>query len=110
MSDGTSRGVRIADLLKTIVARGASDIHLQAGAPPHMRVDGELQPYEAVPPLSPEQAEQIALAMMSDSQRQLFRHWQEVDCAFTVPISARFRCNVLWHRGFVGLVMRVIRD
>ncbi|HLV11047.1 MAG TPA: PilT/PilU family type 4a pilus ATPase [Trueperaceae bacterium] len=110
MSDGTSRGVRIADLLKTIVARGASDIHLQAGAPPHMRVDGELQPYEGVPPLTPEQTEQIALAMMSESQRDLFRHRHEVDFAFNIPNIARFRCNVLRQRGSVGIVMRVIRD
>ena len=110
MSDVTSRGVRIADLLKTIVARGASDIHLQAGAPPHMRVDGELQPYEGVPPLTPEQTEQIALAMMSESQRDLFRHRHEVDFAFNIPNIARFRCNVLRQRGSVGIVMRVIRD
>ncbi len=110
MSDAASRGVRIADLLKTIVARGASDIHLQAGAPPHMRVDGELQPYEGVPPLTPEQTEQIALAMMSENQRDLFRHRHEVDFAFNIPNIARFRCNVLRQRGSVGVVMRVIRD
>ena len=110
MSDAASRGVRIADLLKTIVARGASDIHLQAGAPPHMRVDGELLPYEGVPPLTPEQTEQIALAMMSESQRDLFRHRHEVDFAFNIPNIARFRCNVLRQRGSVGVVMRVIRD
>ncbi len=110
MSDAASRGVRIADLLKTIVARGASDIHLQAGAPPHMRVDGELQPYEGVPALTPEQTEQIALAMMSENQRDLFRHRHEVDFAFNIPNIARFRCNVLRQRGSVGVVMRVIRD
>ena len=110
MSDAPSRGVRIADLLKTMVARGASDIHLQAGAPPHMRVDGELQPYEGVPPLTPEQTEQIALAMMSETQRELFRHRHEIDFAFNIPNIARFRCNVLRQRGSVGIVMRVIRD
>jgi len=110
MSDAPSRGVRIADLLKSMVARGASDIHLQAGAPPHMRVDGELQPYEGVPPLTPEQTEQIALAMMSESQRDLFRHRHEIDFAFNIPNIARFRCNVLKQRGSVGIVMRVIRD
>ncbi len=110
MSDAPSRGVRIADLLKTMVARGASDIHLQAGAPPHTRIDGELQPYEGVPPLTPEQTEQIALAMMTESQRDLFRHRHEIDFAFNIPNIARFRCNVLRQRGSVGIVMRVIRD
>ncbi len=110
MTDAASRGVRIADLLKTMVARGASDIHLQAGAPPHLRLDGELQPYEGVPPLTPEQTEQIALAMMTENQRDLFRHRHEVDFAFNIPNIARFRCNVLRQRGSVGVVMRVIRD
>ena len=104
------RGVRIADILRSMVAKGASDIHLQAGAPPHMRVDGELVPFEGVPTLTPEQTEQIALAMMSESQRELFRHRHELDFAFTIPNVARFRCNVLRQRGSAGIVMRVIRD
>src|SRR5690606_34878977 len=110
MSDTAGRGVRIADLLRTMVSKGASDIHLQAGAPPHMRVDGELYPYESVPTLSPEQTEQIALAMMSESQRDLFRHRHEVDFAFNIPNVARFRCKLLRQRGSVGVVMRVFRD
>ena len=111
MSDANgSRGIRIADVLRSIVQKGATDIHLQAGAPPHMRIDGELYPFEGVPTLTPEQTEQIALAMMSESQRELFRHRHEVDFAFTIPNIARFRCNVLRQRGSVGVVMRVIRD
>lgn len=111
MSDAAGgRGIRIADVLRNIVAKGASDIHLQAGAPPYMRVDGELHPFEGVPTLTPEQTEQIALAMMSESQREVFRHRHEVDFAFTIPNIARFRCNVLRQRGSVGVVMRVIRD
>jgi len=102
--------VRIADVLRSMVSKGASDIHLQAGAPPYMRVDGELVPFEGVPTLTPEQTEQIALAMMSESQRELFRHRHEIDFAFTIPNVARFRCNVLKQRGSVGVVMRVIRD
>ena len=107
---GAGRGMRIADLLRTMVAKGASDVHLQAGAPPHMRIDGELMPFEGVPTLTPEQTEQIALAMMSENQRDLFRHRHEVDFAFTIPNVARFRCNVLRQRGSIGVVMRVIGD
>lgn len=110
MSDSARGGVRIADLLRTMVGKGASDIHLQAGAPPHIRVDGDLRSFEGVPVLTPEQTEQIALAMMSESQRDMFRHRHELDFAFTIPNVARFRCNVLRQRGSVGIVMRVIRD
>jgi twitching motility protein PilT len=100
----------MADLLKGMVARGASVIHLQAGAAPHLRLDGELVAYEGVPMLTPEQTEQIALAMMTEGQRELFRHRHELDFAFTIPSVARFRCNVFRQRGSVGMVMRVVAD
>jgi twitching motility protein PilT len=111
MSDGgPARGMRMADLLKSMVARGASDIHIQAGSAPHMRIDGDLVQYEGVPALVPEQTEQIAVAMMTDGQRETFRHRHELDFAFTIPAVARFRCNVFRQRGSVGVVMRVIAD
>jgi len=100
----------MADLLKSMVARGASDIHLQAGAPPHLRIDGALLPYEGIPTLTPDQTEQIATAMMTDVQRELFAHRHELDFAFTIPSVARFRCNVLRQRGSIGVVMRVVAD
>ncbi len=109
-ADASGRGMRIADLLRSMVSKGASDIHLQAGAAPHMRVDGDLVAFEGVPSLTPEQTEQISLAMMSESQREMFRHRHEVDFAFTIPNVARFRCNVMRQRGSVGVVMRVIGD
>jgi len=110
VSDTAARGLRMADLLKSMVARGASDIHLQAGAPPHLRLDGDLVAYEGVPALTPEQTEQIAMAMMTDSQRALFAHRHELDFAFTIPAVARFRCNLMRQRGSIGVVMRVVAD
>lgn len=109
-SQSPSRGLRIADLLREIVAQRASDIHLHAGAPPYMRIDGSLRPVDGVPHLSPAQTEQIALAMMSEPQRELFLHRHELDFAFTLPKVARFRCNVFRQRGSVGIVMRVVQD
>lgn len=105
-----SRGVRMADLLAKMVGRGASDVHLQAGAPPHVRIDGELVPWEDSPDLTPAQTEQIAMAMMTEGQRDAFRHRHELDFAFTIPEVARFRCNAYRQRGSVGVVMRVIGD
>jgi twitching motility protein PilT len=105
-----TRGVRMADLLAKMVARGASDVHLQAGAPPHIRIDGELLPWEDSPDLTPAQTEQIAMAMMTEGQREAFRHRHELDFAFTIPEVARFRCNAYRQRGSVGVVMRVIGD
>jgi twitching motility protein PilT len=100
----------MAELLGRMVGRGASDIHLQAGAPPHVRVDGELVAWEGSSTLTPAQTEQIALAMMTEGQREAFRHRHELDFAFTIPEVARFRCNAFRQRGSVGVVMRVIGD
>ena len=97
-------------MLKAMISRGASDVHLQAGAPPYMRLDGSLVPYDNMPELTPEQTEQIALAMMTEQQRELFSHRHELDFAFSIPDAARFRCNVFRQRGSVGVVMRVIGD
>lgn len=104
------QGLRIADLLRVMVASHASDVHLQAGSRPYMRVDGSLVPYESAPILTPHQTEQIAFAMMTESQRELFMHRHELDFGFVVPKIARFRCNVFSQRGSVGIVMRVIQD
>ena len=110
MNENSGRGVRIADMLRQMVAQRASDIHLQAGAAPHMRIDGSLVAFEGVPSLIPAQTEQIALAMKTESQRQLFMHRHELDFAFTIPNVARFRCNVFKQRSSVGIVMRVVQD
>jgi twitching motility protein PilT len=104
------RGLRMADLLKNMVARGASDIHIQAGSAQRMRIDGDLVVFEGVPPLTPDQTEQVAEAMMTEGQREVFRHRHELDFAFTVPAVARFRCNAFRQRGSVGVVIRVIGD
>ena len=104
------RGMRITDMLRRMVMQRASDIHLQANVPPHMRVDGALVPFDEVGALSPQQTEQIALAMMNEVQREQFAHRHELDFAFNIPDVARFRCNAFRQRGSVGVVMRVVGD
>jgi twitching motility protein PilT len=103
-------GLRIADMLRQMVAQRASDIHLQAGAPPYVRIDGSIRPFEGSPELTAAQTEQIALAMMTETQRDLFSHRHELDFAFNLPQVARFRCNVFRQRSAVGVVMRVVQD
>ena len=102
--------MKIADMLKDMVAQRASDIHLHAGTPPMMRVDGDLRPFEGAPDLTPQQTEGIALAMMSEAQRELFGNHRELDFAFTIPHVARFRCNAFRQRGSVGVVMRTVGE
>jgi twitching motility protein PilT len=110
MDNTAGQGMRVADMLRQMVALRASDIHLQAGAPPYMRIDGSLKPFDGMPLLKPEQTEVIANAMMTEAQRELFLHRLELDFAFTIPSVARFRCNVFRQRSSVGIVMRVVQD
>lgn len=110
VSSTPAKGMKIADMLKSMVHQHASDVHLHAGAPPYMRVDGNLLAFEGMPVLTPQQTEQIAFAMMSEAQRELFMHRHELDFGFTIPQVARFRCNVFRQRGSVGIVMRVVQD
>ena len=106
----SSESVSLTDLLARMVARGASDVHIHAGAAPHVRIDGALQPWEDTPKLTPDQTERIALGMMNETQRATFAHRHELDFAFTIPDVARFRCNAYRQRGSVGLAMRVVGD
>lgn len=97
-------------MLRRMVEQRASDIHLQAGAQPHMRVDGVLMPFPGMTKLRPEHTERIAAAIMSETQQQLFEHRHELDFAFTIPDVARFRCNAFRQRASVGIVMRIVQD
>jgi len=95
------------EMLSEMVRRRASDVHLQAGAPPMMRVDGKLIPFEDKP-LTPESTEAIAKALTTPEQWDRFLKERELDFAYTIPKIARFRCNLLRQRGSVGIVMRVV--
>ena len=97
------------EMLSEMVRERASDVHLQAGAPPMMRVDGKLIPFEEKP-LTPESTEAIAKALTTPEQWDRFLRDKELDFAYTIPKVARFRCNLLRQRGSVGIVMRVVPD
>ena len=97
----------VYEMLAEMVRRRASDVHLQAGAPPMMRVDGKLIPFEEKP-LTPEATEAIAKALTTPEQWDRFLKEKELDFAYTIPKIARFRCNLMRQRGSVGIVMRVV--
>ena len=100
----------VVKMIKAMVARHASDIHIHAASPPYMRIYGDLRPFENAPRLSAEQTMQIAQAMMTAQQFEMFQKDHELDFAFMIPKVARFRCNVFYQRGTVSIVMRVIDE
>jgi twitching motility protein PilT len=101
--------MNIDELLRLTVERGASDLHLKVANVPFLRVDGDLQP-TTYPPLSPEDTEAFALAVMSERKRGDFEATNEADIGYTLPGVGRFRINVFRQRGLVGLAVRRVRS
>jgi twitching motility protein PilT len=100
----------LRDILHTAVTHGASDVHIRAGAPPIIRVSGELWPLD-LPELSPEAAEQMVLdAMPGDDERHAFHVEHECDFALVSPGIGRFRVNAYRSRGSAAMVLRHVKE
>lgn len=98
----------VRSLLKVMVEREASDLYLTVDAPPIYRIHGSTQPADA-PPLTNEQLEALALALMRGPQRTEFEEKMEMNLALYYKELGRFRVNVFRQRGNVGLVFRHIK-
>ena len=97
----------IGELLAFGIRNGASDLHLSAGLPPMIRVDGELRRIEA-PALAHTAVLDLVCGVMNDAQRREYEERLEVDFSFEIPGLARFRVNAFnQHRG-AGAVFRTI--
>ncbi len=99
--------LHIDDLLKTAVARDASDIHIKAESPPLLRIYGELIPMD-LPPLSIDEAKRLSYMILSSKDREQFEQQWELDLGYDLPGLARFRVNLFVQRGMTGSVFRVI--
>jgi len=94
-------------LLKLMVDKSASDLHLRASDPPVLRIDGVLVRQD-LPPLTAEEIEEIFTSIARPEQRDAFFGDQELDFVYVVPELARFRVNALWQRGTISLAFRLI--
>lgn len=88
-------------LLTDMIARGASDLHLKAGQPPTLRVNGELE-RTALPPVSAEEMETLTAEMLTPEQLDTLRSRSDVDFSFGVRGKGRFRVNFCRQRGTVA--------
>lgn len=95
------------ELLRDLVAREASDLHLKAGQPPIMRVHGELHRTET-DPISAEDLYDLLVGILSDERKKRLHDFKEVDLSYYVEGCARFRVNIFWQRHKIGAVFRVI--
>jgi twitching motility protein PilT len=97
----------LADMIALMAERGASDLHLSVGAPPTLRVDGELERLD-LPPLMPQDTRELVYGILTEDQRKRLETDLEVDFSFGVPGSSRFRVNAYYQRGFAGAALRVV--
>ncbi len=93
-----------------LVEVAGSDLHLKAGGPAYVRVDGELTAVDTLPPLSPEDTEDFARRLMPPDRWEGFEQGNEVDFAYSLPDGARFRAAVFRRLGNVGLVLRRVES
>jgi twitching motility protein PilT len=97
----------IEDLMEEVVERKGSDIHISAGLPPYIRINGHLTPTDR-DPLTPEECQRLIFAMLNNNQRKTFEQNWELDCSYGVKGLARFRVNVYKDRGTVAACLRAL--
>jgi len=98
---------KLDELFKIMVEKGASDLHLAAGAPPFLRLHGEMIALE-FRPLTHEETQFLIFEILEEHHRKEFTDEHDLDCSYTVEGLGRFRCNVFMQRKGIGAVFRVI--
>ncbi len=97
----------IYDLLKMMVDKGASDLHITTGSPPQVRVRGQLYPLD-IPLMDPKSTRELLYSILTEAQKHKFEEEQELDLSFGIKGVARFRANIFVQRGALAGVFRMI--
>ena len=104
----TTGTVKIETLLEECVKRNASDLHIQYGLPPILRVDGALMPIAGTPILNEDMIRDIVFATMDEDQQKILLKDKEFDYSFAFGDVARFRVNAFHERGKLAAAFRLI--
>jgi twitching motility protein PilT len=99
---------RIEILLEEVVKKKASDLHLQVGLPPMLRVDGSLLAVNAADILTEETVEALIFAILDEDQKQILLKDKEFDFSFAFGDLGRFRVNAFHERGNLAAALRLI--
>jgi twitching motility protein PilT len=94
-------------LLKAMIEKGASDLHITTSSPPQLRIDGKLHPLK-MPPMTASETKQLCYSILTDAQKHRFEETNELDLSFGVRGLSRFRANVFMQRGAVAGAFRAI--
>jgi twitching motility protein PilT len=99
--------INLHQLLKVMLDKGSSDLHITTGTPPQLRIDGSMIPLKTEP-LSPIDTKQLCYSILTDAQKMRFEEDQELDLSFGVKSLARFRANIYMQRGAVAGAFRLV--
>ncbi len=100
--------LRIENLLQEVIDKDASDLHLQVGLQPMLRVDGSLVASHDAPPLDEEMVENLIYSIVDDEQKQILTKDKELDFSFAFGDLGRFRVNAFHERGNLAAALRLI--
>ena len=100
--------ISLEEIAEEAVKKGASDIHITAGVPPVMRIDGKIIKMERYPVLFPKDTQKMIYSIMSEKQKRRFEEQGEVDFSFGIKGIGRFRVNVFMQRNTVSAALRTI--
>src|SRR5258708_22399407 len=107
MSQPSEIKFSLHQLLRTMIEKGASDMHITTGTPPLLRIDGSILPLK-LPPLGAVETKQLCFSVLTEEQRAQFEKNNELDLSFGVKGLSRFRANVYVQRGAVAGAFRTI--
>ncbi len=99
---------RVEILLEEVIKKKASDLHLQVGLPPMLRVDGALMPVVGSDPLTEETVELLIFSILDADQKQILLKDKEFDFSFAFGDLGRFRVNAFHERGNLAAALRLI--
>ena len=99
---------KIEVLLEEVLRRKASDLHIQVGMPPMLRVDGALLPVAGSPAITEEAIEALIFSVLDEEQKQILIKDKEFDFSFAFGDLGRFRANVFHERGNLAIALRLI--
>jgi len=106
----SAKELKIEHLLEQCVAKKASDLHIQVGLPPILRVDGELRKIQDMPVITEEVCEHLIFSTMDPLQQQTLSKDKEFDYSFAFGSLGRFRVNAFQERGNLAAAFRLIPD
>ncbi len=102
-----NKGSDIEELLRALAANKGSDLHITAGSPPRIRINGALRPLN-LPIMTPDASQELIYGILNPDQIAKFEREKELDTAFGLSGVGRFRVNVFYQRSAVGASLRTI--